>query len=1380
MNAKAKKLLSLVLAIVMVLGLAVRPVPVQAAGDADSYISDLIGYYKSYQENAETDILRTLDAMAKVDPVQAEAWAQIMDYWSYINTEMEVNIDSVPEGLPEDNSVAIIILGFALNNDGTMKDELIGRLQTGLAIAKAYPNAYVVVTGGGTAKNNPNVTEGGLMGEWLLQQGLAEDRLIIENKAPSTVGNAENTYKILAEEYPQVDSFVMVTSDYHVPRGCILFYAKCLLAAYEAGGEPLKLISNAGFGTGSNGYESISLQASGVAQVAGVKATSSSKLTLSKLTSLNAEYNGKLTVTAGYDSGYTRDVTDKATITGYDPSLGGKQTITVSYTENGVTKEGQFVLNAANSYISDLIGYYKSYQESAETDILRTLEEMAKVAPVQAEAWEQIMNYWSYINTEMVVNIGTVPEGLPEDNSVAIVILGFALNSDGTMKDELVGRLQTGLAIAEAYPNAYVVVTGGGTAANNPNVTEGGLMGEWLLAQGLSEDRLIIENKAPSTVGNAENTYKILAEEYPQVDSFVMVTSDYHVPRGCILFYAKCLLAAYATGGEPLKLINNAGYYTGSNGYETISLQASGVASVAGVSASSNVKLSQLTQLKVVRSGETVDVTAVYHNGYERNVTAKAEVTAVEGGLSISYTENGITMSGILADGSDETIFFSVSHLEALITEAQAISPATYTKASYADLTAAIEAAQALLDSGNYTLAQVDEAYTALETAIAGLKTLVNVAYKMNVTANCNQKNAYKVTDGTISTSNYWAGEGDNGNVPANESELVIALDGTYDLEAIRVYPYWSGQRIYQYELFASVDGENWEKIGENVSEEYITDQGVTHEVSATAAYIKLVGIRTEVVGRGDINNLHIIEIQAFGTESDNIALYKPVLSSGSDQSAASSAGAAETKANDGDPSSYWDAGKYADSPWIIVDLEGLYDLDALNVITYWKSSRYYHYDLYTSVDGNEWVKVGGKDWSTNETIYGETFDLTGKGIQAAYVKLVGVYNSSNSAFHVNELRVYGTPAHIHSYDAVVTDPTCTEGGYTTYTCACGDTYVADEVSALGHTAGEAVVENLVDATCTAAGSYDTVVSCTVCGEELTRETVAIDALGHSYEAVVTDPTCTEDGYTTYTCATCGDSYVADEVAATGHAFELIEGKLVCACGEGFSGIYNEFFYLNGVQQKAYQLVEFEGDFYFISDYHRVAKNTKVYLTEKALEGKDFGGGRILYPGYYEFGADGKLIVPEIKNGVFDGYLYINDIQQKAYQLVEFEGDFYFVSDYHKVAKNAKVYLTAAYVSGKTFSDGRDIQPGYYEFGKDGKLIVPEVKNGVVGDYLYINDVQQKAYQLVEFEGNFYFVGDYHKVAKNAKIYLTAALIGDRDLKPGYYQFGADGKMIPG
>ena len=106
-----------------------------------------------------------------------------------------------------------------------------------------------------------------------------------------------------------------------------------------------------------------------------------------------------------------------------------------------------------------------------------------------------------------------------------------------------------------------------------------------------------------------------------------------------------------------------------------------------------------------------------------------------------------------------------------------------------------------------------------------------------------------------------------------------------------------------------------------------------------------------------------------------------------------------------------------------------------------------------------------------------------------------------------------------HDYDAVVTAPTCVDKGYTTYTCACGKSYVADEVSALGHTAGAA-------ATCT------TNQICTVCNVEL------VAALGHT-EAVLSAvaPTCTESGLTEgKKCSVCEAVLLAQEtVAALGH-----------------------------------------------------------------------------------------------------------------------------------------------------------------------------------------------------------------------------------------------------
>jgi hypothetical protein len=95
-----------------------------------------------------------------------------------------------------------------------------------------------------------------------------------------------------------------------------------------------------------------------------------------------------------------------------------------------------------------------------------------------------------------------------------------------------------------------------------------------------------------------------------------------------------------------------------------------------------------------------------------------------------------------------------------------------------------------------------------------------------------------------------------------------------------------------------------------------------------------------------------------------------------------------------------------------------------------------------------------------------------------------------------------------HVYESDVTAPTCTADGYTTCTCTnCADSYVVPGEAALGHTAGEAKVENYVAAT-HVAGSYDNVVYCTVCGEELSRETNVIPALMYN----ITSPTLSLKG----------------------------------------------------------------------------------------------------------------------------------------------------------------------------------------------------------------------------------------------------------------------------
>ena len=77
----------------------------------------------------------------------------------------------------------------------------------------------------------------------------------------------------------------------------------------------------------------------------------------------------------------------------------------------------------------------------------------------------------------------------------------------------------------------------------------------------------------------------------------------------------------------------------------------------------------------------------------------------------------------------------------------------------------------------------------------------------------------------------------------------------------------------------------------------------------------------------------------------------------------------------------------------------------------------------------------------------------------------------------------YNYVSHTHSYKDVVTAPTCTEKGYTTHTCACGDSYVDTYVDALGHAWDNGKVTKEPTATETGVRTY----TCTRCHETKTE-----------------------------------------------------------------------------------------------------------------------------------------------------------------------------------------------------------------------------------------------------------------------------------------------------
>jgi len=116
------------------------------------------------------------------------------------------------------------------------------------------------------------------------------------------------------------------------------------------------------------------------------------------------------------------------------------------------------------------------------------------------------------------------------------------------------------------------------------------------------------------------------------------------------------------------------------------------------------------------------------------------------------------------------------------------------------------------------------------------------------------------------------------------------------------------------------------------------------------------------------------------------------------------------------------------------------------------------------------------------------------------------------------------------------------------------------EVAKKAHKAFGSVTENRVEATCTAEGSYDEVKYCYVCGEEVSRVTKTIPVVAHTYVTATVAPTCTEQGYTTYTCK-CGATLEPLYVPALGHTYEFVNQKnptckadgaitYACACGD--------------------------------------------------------------------------------------------------------------------------------------------------------------------------------------------------------------------------------------
>jgi uncharacterized SAM-binding protein YcdF (DUF218 family) len=169
-------------------------------------------------ENASDEAIRGLLA------VHPQRTHEYLERFRRVEAILQMIPDEEPQkGLPTDRCHAIVVLGAALETNATVKAKLAGRLRQGLKVARVYPEAPLILTGG---NQKSGITEAYVMSLWLKSEGVSSARLYLEDQARDTLGNALYSSAIL--ERLGVTHVTLVTSANHIRRGLADLEEACL------------------------------------------------------------------------------------------------------------------------------------------------------------------------------------------------------------------------------------------------------------------------------------------------------------------------------------------------------------------------------------------------------------------------------------------------------------------------------------------------------------------------------------------------------------------------------------------------------------------------------------------------------------------------------------------------------------------------------------------------------------------------------------------------------------------------------------------------------------------------------------------------------------------------------------------------------------------------------------------------------------------------------------------------------------------------------------------------------------------------------------------------------------------------------------------------
>lgn len=147
------------------------------------------GRWKAIAGAAALAAAMTLQGLSP--PAQAEPVAQVKDF----------------------SRPAVVILGYGLNPDGSMQTILRRRVLTGLTVAQFFPQSPIIVTGGNPQNGR---TEASQMRNMLILLGIPSSRIIVEDRANSTVQNAQ--FSVPLAKQAGTSGIILVTSSTHQDR----------------------------------------------------------------------------------------------------------------------------------------------------------------------------------------------------------------------------------------------------------------------------------------------------------------------------------------------------------------------------------------------------------------------------------------------------------------------------------------------------------------------------------------------------------------------------------------------------------------------------------------------------------------------------------------------------------------------------------------------------------------------------------------------------------------------------------------------------------------------------------------------------------------------------------------------------------------------------------------------------------------------------------------------------------------------------------------------------------------------------------------------------------------------------------------------------------